>query len=277
MSLKSNLKIDWEVACLPMGHLRLSARAHRAVARFKTIGALLIAIRDSAPSAHWTPTVRTEIESVISVLLATVEDKGIADWDRFRSTRHPPKDVNGKSPLYFMSPALRRLDAKVGARSLATLHLHVRTLNALEQIGITTIGELVSAAATGLEPFPAAGPLTAAEIFGISRSALASCKPKGSSLLGRLCAATRLPDSSARDSSCLVWTQILATFGTGIGFGRATSIRRRGCAHFGSTSFGTARKAADLPRDQSAFTQNARAGQGHRGKTYQNAPSSDLA
>ena len=178
-SLKSNLKIDWEVACLPIGHLRLSTRAHKAVASFKTIGALLIAIRDSAPSAHWTPTVRTEIESVISDLLATVEGKGIAGWDRFRSTRYPPKDVNGKSPLYFMSPALRRLDAKVRTRSLATLHLHVRTLNALEQIGIATIGELVSAAATGLEPFPAAGQLTAAEILESLEALSQVVSPKG--------------------------------------------------------------------------------------------------
>jgi len=64
-----------------------------------------------------------------------------------------------------MSPALGRLDAKVSQRSLATLHLHVRTLNALERISITTVGELISAASTGLGPFPAAGEITGAEIL----------------------------------------------------------------------------------------------------------------
>ncbi len=89
----------------------------------------------------------------------------MANWDRFRSTRRPPKDAEGRQSVYFTSAALRLLDAKIRQQSLATLHLHVRTLNALERVGITTIGELISAAATGLEPLPDAGEITATEIW----------------------------------------------------------------------------------------------------------------
>ena len=72
--------------------------------------------------------------------------------------------VRDKTKITIASPSLRHLSVAVSKKPLAILHLSVRAINALERIGVTTIGELVDRVRVGLTPFRGAGKLIVTEI-----------------------------------------------------------------------------------------------------------------
>jgi RNA polymerase alpha subunit len=154
---------DPEIAKLAVGHLCLGPRARRAALPYRNIGCLYTAWANSSKS-FVTPTVARELEGVFDSLLTSTGRHGVAGWDVFRRSRPLPKDIAGRFSIYFMSPRLGWLKRIASNQHLAQLHLSNRSINALEAIGIATVGELVRAAHVGLSHFSRAGDLTATEI-----------------------------------------------------------------------------------------------------------------
>lgn len=71
--------------------------------------------------------------------------------------------ASGKT-ISFVDPALTALSGNVRLKSLASLHLSRRALNALRAIGIKTVGDLIDRGRLGIPPFRAAGMLMVKEI-----------------------------------------------------------------------------------------------------------------
>src|SRR6266705_3600597 len=77
------MRMDQEIAALPVGHLKLAARLRRAAAKFKTIGELRAALETRGKKApRWTPLVQLQIEAVLQDLASATETAGLAGWDR---------------------------------------------------------------------------------------------------------------------------------------------------------------------------------------------------
>jgi hypothetical protein len=157
--------MDQEIAALPVGHLKLPARVGRAAAKFKTIGELRAALDPHGKKApHWKPLVRLRIEAVLQHLATATETTGLKGWDRFRRSRQGFGNAQSLRSLYFMSPALDRLNEACSRQFLPALHLGIRVLNALETIGVERIGELVRLARDGVDGFASVGVLSVMEI-----------------------------------------------------------------------------------------------------------------
>jgi hypothetical protein len=138
-----------EIARLPVGHLRLSARARHATAKFKDIGRLFNSWA-SGGQTQWRPAVHRELDFVLGQLEKVLTHTGFKYWDEFSRSRPQPGDLEGGSSLYFMSPSLRRLKPAVAEEHLGQLHLKVRSINALECSGVYTIGQLIERSEKGL-------------------------------------------------------------------------------------------------------------------------------
>jgi hypothetical protein len=159
------MRMDPEIAALPVGHLKLPARVRRAAAKFKTIGELRAALDTHGKKApRWKPLVRLQIEAVLQHLATATETTGLKGWDRFRRSRQGFGTAQSLRSVYFMSPALDRLNEACSRQFLPALHLSIRVLNALETIGVERIGELVRLARDGVEKFACVGVLSVMEI-----------------------------------------------------------------------------------------------------------------
>ncbi len=175
---KAELIIDSEIAALPIGHLYLGLRARRVTASFKSIGSLHAAWANPRGGLG-TPSVVHELDCVFGSLLSITERRGVEDWDAFRRSRRLPKDNASQFSIYFMSPSLHRLKRTVTRHQLAQLHLSIRSINALEAIGVTTIGGLVEKTHAGLPRLRAAGYLSASEIRAALEALAAVITPDG--------------------------------------------------------------------------------------------------
>lgn len=157
--------MDQEIAALPVGHLKLRARARPAAAKFKTIGELRAATQTRGKGApRWTPMTRGQIEAVLQHLASATETTGLKGWDRFRRSRQGFGTATSLKSLYFMSPALDRLKETCSRQFVPALHLSIRAINALEAIGVERIGELVRRARHGVDKFACVGVLSVMEI-----------------------------------------------------------------------------------------------------------------
>ena len=100
--------------------------------------------------------------------------------------------VRDKTKITIASPSLRHLSVAVSKKPLAILHLSVRAINALERIGVTTIGELVDRVRVGLTPFRGAGKLIVTEIQSALDALFATTNSSGAYGLDFLCATERI-------------------------------------------------------------------------------------
>lgn len=157
------LRIFGRFAALPVGHLALSRRSVRATASFKNIGQLATSWIQG-DKLGWTPAVSRELDFVLESLANTLKADGLNGWDKFRRSRRFSSDAAGYFSIYFMSPALMRMNTDAGSKHLSELHLKIRTINALEKNRIYTVERLIERAREGIGHFSAAGKTTVEDI-----------------------------------------------------------------------------------------------------------------
>lgn len=170
------MKIDAEIAALPVGHLQLKGKARRATSGFKTIGDVMsvLAGRQQAPS--WTSHTAVHIDRVVRVLVSATGEKGMKAWDVFRKSRPLLADPHA---IFFASPTFTRLSKEVRKGSAAKLHLNRRAITALHKLGVQTIEGLIDLARAGIDKFPLAGNLTTVEITEALDALANSIEPNG--------------------------------------------------------------------------------------------------
>ena len=131
---------------LPIGHLQLGRQALPEREDSSTIGEMIDAVERGA-LRHSSATAARRIDRTLKALLRTLGDRRPDNWDRFRKTRPPLRSYKA---IYFASPRLGALSAGKKRSGLAKLHLSRRAINALNQAGITAIGELIRQAEKGI-------------------------------------------------------------------------------------------------------------------------------
>lgn len=176
----------------PISKLHLSTRAHNTLdgLGIRSIGELVDMARRGIPSP-WAAGRKTaaNIAGALHALAGSVMPGGVVDWLQYAAQRkldaeHPDAYLLQMRPLkprcvHVNNPVLDALDATARSRSLKTLHLRPRAFHALESVGISSIGELVDAARSGIADLPAAGQQTRAELREALQALSKAARPNG--------------------------------------------------------------------------------------------------
>ena len=186
---------EW-VKSLPIGHLQLGRQALPEREDSSTIGEMMDAVERGA-LRHSSATAARRIERTLDALVRTLGDGQPDNWDRFRNTRPPLRLYKA---IYFASPRLRALSAGKKRLALAKLHLSRRAINALNQAGITAIGELIRQAEKGIINLKGLGEFKALEIIAHLDALSHAVRNDGSidwPKFARLCGFVVLPEEAS--------------------------------------------------------------------------------
>jgi Bacterial RNA polymerase, alpha chain C terminal domain len=181
---------------LPIGHLQLGRHALPERESSSTIGEMMEAV-ERGVLRHSSATAARRIERTLDALVRTLGDGRPGNWDRFRNTRPPLRSYKA---IYFASPRLRALSGDEKRLALAKLHLSRRALNALNQGGITVIGELIRQAEKGIINLEGLGEFKALEIITHLEALSDAARSDGSidwPTFARLCKFAVLPEEAS--------------------------------------------------------------------------------
>lgn len=170
------IELDPTIRALSIYHLRVNAAASAAISKFRNIGELVKELgsnRDVA--ARWKGVARTPVKAALTKLVQLRSPSGhTLDGSRERDGTRRYSE-----PIAFTDLKLHKLRAADAKRSIATLHMSERAMNALEAIEIRTIRDLVAATKEGLKDVRAIGTATSLEIIEALK-ALSKSKKAGS-------------------------------------------------------------------------------------------------
>lgn len=144
-----------EMQRLAVGHLQLPRPIRLALARggIYTLGGLAAAYNDPHGVVHeWTPVKWAKLKQAYLTLLEEIDVSGQIDWTSFWRNSPPAQDT-----LFCTSAALQRIDPQTRSVPVGNLGILAKTKMSLDRVKITTLGELLDAAANGLEAWKAAG------------------------------------------------------------------------------------------------------------------------
>lgn len=167
-----------DVQCLPVGHLQLPRPIRLALARsgIHTLGGLAASFDDPKGIVHeWTSAKAEKLERAYQAFIGMLDASGQADWASFWRNAPPEKDA-----LYCTSAALQRITAQSRAIPVGSLGVLAKTMMSLDRVKITTLGELLDAAAGGLEAWKAAGKVVILDLHKNLRVLSAAVQEDGS-------------------------------------------------------------------------------------------------